>query len=135
MPIRTQRPASVAPPDATTVQFASTARALAAAARRFGLAAPSFRTPPRLADHDRTLRRHASGGVVAVRLGGRPWAAVVADMIDGVMALNQLDARRAARVRADLWHVVTSGVDAVESAPSAPSTVTVLRPPPRRIAC
>jgi len=106
MPTKAQQPPPVAPPAATTVQFAAAARALAAAARRFGLAAPSFRTPPRLVGLDRTLRRHTHGGVVAVRLRGRPWAAVVADMIDGVVALNRLDARRANRARADLWHTV-----------------------------
>jgi hypothetical protein len=100
-----------APPTAaTTVQFAAAARSLAAAARRFGLAAPTFRTPPRLVGLDRTVRRHARGGVVSVRLRGRPWAAVVADMIDGVVALNHLDVRRANRARADLWDVVAAEV-------------------------
>jgi hypothetical protein len=107
MPTHAQQPRTVvAPPAATTVQFAAAARALAAAARRFGLAAPSFRTPPRLVGLDRTVRRHPQGGVVSVRLRGRPWAAVVADMIDGVVAVNRLDVRRANRARADLWHAI-----------------------------
>ena len=97
MPEQLQQRAVVAPPAATTVQFAAAARALAAAARRFGLAAPTFRTPPRLVGLDRTVRRHANGGVVSVRLRGRPWAAVVADMVDGVVTVNRLDARRANR--------------------------------------
>ena len=103
----------MAPPAATTVQFAAAARALAAAARRFGLAAPTFRTPPRLIGLDRTVRRHAHGGVVSVRLRGRPWVAVLADLIDGVVTVNRLDARRANRARADLWDAVVShtGVD------------------------
>jgi hypothetical protein len=113
MPTHAQQQRTVvAPPAATTVQFAAAARALAAAARRFGLAAPSFRTPPRLVGLDRTVRRHAHGGIVSVRLRGRPWAAVVADMIDGVVAVNRLDVRRANRVRADLWHTVAARVDA-----------------------
>ena len=111
MPTHAQRPRTVvAPPAATTVQFAAAARALAAAARRFGLAAPSFRTPPRLVGLDRTVRRHPLGGVVSVRLRGRPWAAVVADMIDGVVAVNRLDVRRANRARADLWHTIAADV-------------------------
>lgn len=103
----------MAPPAASTVQFAAAARALAAAARRFGLAAPTFRTPPRLVGIDRTVRHHAQGGVVSVRLRGRPWAAVVADMIDGVVAVNRLDVRRANRARADLWDTISAhaGVD------------------------
>jgi hypothetical protein len=113
MPEQLQYRDVVAPPAATTVQFAAAARALAAAARRFGLAAPTFRTPPRLIGLDRTVRRHANGGVVSVRLRGRPWVAVLADLIEGVVAVNRLDARRANRARADLWDAVVShtGVD------------------------
>ena len=99
MPEQLQHRDVVAPPAATTVQFAAAARALAAAARRFGLAAPTFRTPPRLVGLDRTVRRHPQGGVVSVRLRGRPWVAVLADMIDGVVAVNRLDTRRANRAR------------------------------------
>jgi len=86
-----------------TVMFAEAARVLAAAARSHGLVAPSFRTPPRLLGLDRTVRRHPQGGSIAVRVRGRPWPAVVADMIDGIVALNRLDSIRANRVRADLW--------------------------------
>jgi hypothetical protein len=67
---------------------------------------PGFRTPPRLVGLDRTVRRHADGATVSVRVRGRPWAATVADMIDGVVAVNDLDARQANRLRADLWDVV-----------------------------
>ena len=124
----------VAPPAATTVQFAAAARALAAAARRFGMAAPTFRTPPRLVGLDRTVRRHAQGGVVSVRLRGRLWVAVLADMIDGVVAVNRLDARRANRARADLWSVVAvhAGVDPVGSAVSLPGSPA--RPATRSVA-
>lgn len=107
-----QRAPDRSPVHATTVQFAAAARALAAAARRFGLAAPTFRTPPRLVGLDRTVRRHARGGVVSVRIRDRPWPAVVADMIDGVVAVNGLDPRRANRARADLWDVVARDVGA-----------------------
>jgi len=125
MPTHAQQPRTVvAPPAATTVQFAAAARALAAAARRFGLAAPSFRTPPRLVGLDRTVRRHPQGGVVSVRLRGRPWAAVVADMIDGVVAVNRLDVRRANRARADLWHAIAADVG---EQPVGRSPVTDLR--------
>jgi hypothetical protein len=125
MPTHAQQPRTVvAPPAATTVQFAAAARALAAAARRFGLTAPGFRTPPRLVGLDRTVRRHGKGGVVSVRLRGRPWAAVVADMIDGVVAVNRLDVRRANRARADLWHSVAADVGAP---PIDPPSVTDLR--------
>lgn len=91
----------------STLEFAAAARSLSAATRRMGLSAPSFRTPPRLVGVDRTLRRHATGATVAVRVRGRPWAAIVADMIDGVVAANRLAAAPANRVRADLWAVAS----------------------------
>lgn len=87
----------------TTVMFAEAARVLAAAARAHGLRAPTFRTPPRLVGLDRTVRRSGSGGSVSVRVKGRPWPAVLADMIEGIVALNGLSAARASRARADLW--------------------------------
>ena len=127
MPEQPQQQGVVASPAASTVQFAAAARALAAAARRFGLAAPTFRTPPRLVGLDRTVRRHQRGGVVSVRVRGRPWVAVLADMVDGVVAVNRLDARRANRARADLWDAVatsaTIGVGRLDVAfPTADAT-------------
>lgn len=122
------------PGHATTVQFAAAARALAAAARRFGLAAPTFRTPPRLVGLDRTVRRHAKGGVVSVRIRGRPWPAVVADMVDGVVAVNGLDARRANRARADLWDVVARHVGVDSVAPPVWLPGATQQPRTRRVA-
>ena len=40
---------------------------------------------------------------MAVRLRGRPWPAVLADMIEGVIAVNDLAPPLATRVRTDLW--------------------------------
>ena len=134
MPDQPQLRTSETSPAASTVHFAAAARALAAAARRLGLAAPTFRTPPRLVGLDRTVRRHAGGGVVSVRLRDRPWPAVVADMVDGVVAVNRLDARRANRARADLWGVVAAhvGVDAARPPVSLPGSAAP--PPVRRVA-
>jgi hypothetical protein len=88
---------------ASTVDFASAARELTRVARRRGLIGPSFRCPPRLVGVDRTIRRRADGATVAVRLRGRPWPAVLADMIEGVVAANRLAAPQADRLRAELW--------------------------------
>jgi hypothetical protein len=79
---------------------------LSAAARRVGLVAPAFRTPPSLVGVDRTVRRRRAGATVSVRLRGRPWPAVFADMIDGVVAVNGLSGQQAGRARADLWDAV-----------------------------
>ena len=91
------------PTGTSTVDFAGAARALTRAARRMGLVGPSYRCPPRLVGVDRTIRRRPDGAIVAVRLRGRPFAAVLADMIEGVVVTNGLQPPRADRVRADLW--------------------------------
>ena len=87
----------------TTVHFAHAARTLTQEARRRGLVGPSFRCPPRVGGVDRTLRRRPGGAVVAVRLKGRPWPAVLADMIEGVVVANDLPAPAATRLRTELW--------------------------------
>lgn len=90
--------------EATSLRFSAAARTLGLVARRQGLTVPGFRSPPRLSEVDRTLRRRADGGAtVAVRLKGRPWVAVLADMIDGVIVANALQGADAARVRTRLW--------------------------------
>lgn len=87
----------------TAVDFAGAARTLTRAARALGLLGPSFRCPPRLVGVDRSIRRRPDGAIVAVRLRGRPWAAVLADMIEGVVVANRLAPPAADRARADLW--------------------------------
>jgi hypothetical protein len=96
--------------EAVTFRFADAARRLTAAARRLGLSAPAFRSPPRVPAVARTLRRRADGGaVVAVALRGRPWEAVLADLIDGVVAANRLAGADADRVRVRLWEAMVDG--------------------------
>ena len=70
------------------------------------LAVPGFRSPPRLRGADRSLRRLGGGTIVAVRVRGRPMAAVVADMIEGIVAANRLSGVEADRARAALWAAV-----------------------------
>ena len=109
---------STTPAAASTVDFASAARSLTREARRRGLVGPSFRCPPRLVGVDRSIRRRSDGAIVSVRLRGRPWVAVLADMIEGVVAANRLVAPQADRLRADLW--VLCGAELVE--PGVPTT-------------
>jgi hypothetical protein len=54
--------------------------------------------------------------VVAVRLKGRPFPEVTADMVDGVIAVNRLDETAAARLRPVLAEAVQSEVDQPEAA-------------------
>lgn len=89
----------------SSLRFARTVQVLGAAARAAGLAVPGFRTPPRLVGVHRSIKRWPAGGgsTVAVVVRGRPWPAVQADLIEGVVAANGLTSPAADRVRADLW--------------------------------
>lgn len=90
------------------VDFADLARRITRHVRREGLVAPSFRCPPRLIGADRTIRRRQEGAVVSVRVHDRPLAAVLADMIEGVIVTNHLATPRSDRARADLWGLLES---------------------------
>jgi hypothetical protein len=90
--------------ESPTVRFAAAVRALGGEARRCGLRMPGFRSPPRLLGVDRSLRRRPDGSAtVAVVVRQRPWAAVLADMVDGVVVANGLRGPAADRARASLW--------------------------------
>jgi len=103
-------------PVANALRFAAVARGLAGEARARGLAVPGFRSPPRLPGASRSLGRHPDGGaVVSVVVRGRPVAAVAADMVDGVLALNGLGGAEAEALRAALL-ASALGADAVRAA-------------------
>ena len=92
--------------ETTTLRFAEAARTLGRAARLRGLQVPTFRSPPGISDVQRSIRRRGGSATVAVVLRGRPWGAVLADMIEGIVAANGLDRTRADTIRAALWLVV-----------------------------
>src|SRR4051812_23591548 len=73
--------------------FARASHDLARVCGLHGLVAPSFRSPPAVPGVDRTLRWQPGGGgaVVAVRLWGRSFDAIRADMVDGVLAANRVE--------------------------------------------
>ena len=92
----------------TTMMFATAARFLANEAQRCGLDAPGFRSPPRTLGVQRTLRRTEHGGVVAVLVRDRPFVAVLADMIEGVIVVNRLSTPDADTIRTALWESLVS---------------------------
>lgn len=88
----------------TSLAFARSARTVAEASRSCGLVAPTFRSPPREPNRDRTIRWRLDGSAaVAVRLEGRPLVAVQADLIEGVLAANRLRGPEAETPRRVLW--------------------------------
>lgn len=98
---------SVAPIDrAPSVRFAAAARVVSEEARANGLRAPAYKSPPRLAGAHRTVRRAGRDVVVAVQVRGRPFAAVMADLVEGVVVANGLSGVDAGRARALMWEAL-----------------------------
>lgn len=93
----------------SSLRFARAVQALAQSARLLGLTVPGFRSPPRLIGVQRSIKRWPGGATVAVVVRGRPWAAVQADLIEGVVAANALEGPAAARARAALWAALEPG--------------------------
>lgn len=95
--------------ESTSLQFAATVRTLGAAVRARGLVVPGFRSPPRRPGADRTLRFAPDGtATVAVTVKGRPYQAVVADLIEGVVVVNELTGIEATRLRTALWEEIVA---------------------------
>ncbi len=88
----------------SSLRFAAVARELGQTARHHGMEVPAFRSPPRSPGVRRAIRRERDGSTtVSVMLRGRPAVAVVADMIDGMVAAAQLSDVEAGVVRDELW--------------------------------
>ncbi len=101
--------------EASSLRFAAAARSLGEVARAAGLVVPSFRSPPRIEGVDRTMKRQVdAAGVeavtVSVRIKGRPWVSVLADMIDGVLVANSLVGPTAGAARTVMWSAVEADV-------------------------
>ena len=101
--------------EASSLRFAAAARSLGEVARAAGLVVPSFRSPPRLEGVDRTMKRQVDAAgvesvIVSVRIKGRPWVSVLADMIDGVLVANALSGPTAGAARTVLWGAVEADV-------------------------
>jgi len=81
--------------------FALTAGDIADEARALRLVVRGFRSPPRHAGVQRSIRRHPSGAVtVAVAVRDRRAEAVLADMVEGLVQANRLAGPDAETVRA-----------------------------------
>ncbi|MEX1217912.1 MAG: hypothetical protein WEA11_05260 [Acidimicrobiales bacterium] len=101
----------IAAMEASSLRFAAAARSLGEVARAGGLMVPGFRSPPRLAGVDRTIKRQVDNAgteavTVSVRIKGRPWVSVLADMIDGVIVTNGLSGPTAGVARTVMWSAV-----------------------------
>ena len=93
----------------SSLRFARAVQVLAATARALGLVVPGFRSPPRLGGVQRSIRRWPGGATVAVVVRDRPWPAVQADLVEGVVAANDLRGAAADAARSALWAALTGG--------------------------
>ena len=124
-------PASVSDIEsAPSVRFSMFARAITQAGKGIGLDVPGFRSPPHDGHLDRTVRRHSSGSIVAVRVKDRPFAAVIADLVEGVIVCNRLTQREAGEVRNVLWDAAIQGDHKSGPKPSRRSTALIHRSGP-----
>ena len=99
--------------ESQSVQFGEAARSLAGRARSLGLTTPVFKSPPRIVGVSRTIRHRADGqAVIAIAFRSRPWNAVLADMIDGIVHINDLGGAAASRARDDLWEIFSAPTEA-----------------------
>ena len=115
-------------PRASATRFSETVRTVVTVSRRRGLRPPVFRSPPRLAGVDRTIRRQHNGSVVvAVRRGERPIGAVQADVIEGVVAANGLQGAAADKFRHAAW----AALDGPGAAPRQRASMDAAAPPAR----
>lgn len=99
--------------ESAALTFAATARLVTGACRHLGVGVPGFRSPPRDPGVQRSVTGTGDDAVVSVRLAGRPWPAVAADMIEGVVVANGLDTTGgdgAGRLRDALWEVLWDAV-------------------------
>lgn len=117
--------AGVVARELSSVRFAAIARRLSESARGSGIEAPGFRSPPRSPGLRRSIRRERDGSsTVSVALRGRPGVAVIADMVDGVVAAASLTGVEAAAARDSLWSAAAGLLDAeVEAQGSHPGRV------------
>ena len=86
--------------------FAELVMLLGAECRRLGLSVPFFRSPPR-AGLLRSIRRSDDGSAtVAVSVRGRDLAVICADLVDGILAANQLSGPEGETTRSALQRCV-----------------------------
>lgn len=103
----------------SSVRFAESVRIVAAEARRLGLIVPAFRSPPSLAQFDRTIARRPDPAdcTISIRVVGRPFAAVQADIVEGTLLVNQRSPEQDCELRRALWAIL-SVRGATESGPT-----------------
>ena len=101
--------------------FANAVRALSAAASGAGYEVPSFKGPPNLGEHSRTLKRNSDGSVtISVVFRGRAWLSTLSDIVEGFVVANS-HLEKAHELRDILWSVIEESDLSIIAGVSMPS--------------
>ena len=84
------------------LDFAELARHIVQALAGSDLVVPTFASPPKDPDVDRSIKRRNGSPLVSVRIRARSMADVATDMIEGVVVANNLLDDQATQVRSVL---------------------------------
>ena len=100
--------------ESKSILFANAVRALSSVARGAGYEVPSFKGPPNLGEHSRTLKRNSDGSVtISVVFRGRSWLSTLSDVVEGFVVANS-HLEKAYELRDMLWSVIEeSGLSVV----------------------
>lgn len=101
--------------EAPSMRFAVAARVVVEACHAEGIEVPAFRTPPKTKGIDRAIRRSELGSIVSVRIIGRPFLAVIADLVEGAVICNQFAGSQASSLRNVLWIQIVENLQVVET--------------------
>ena len=92
--------------ESKTFLFANAVRVLSTAAREGGYKVPSFKGPPDLGEHSRTLKRNNDGSVtISVVFRGRAWLSTLSDIVEGFVVANS-HFEKSYELRDLLWFVI-----------------------------
>ena len=101
--------------------FANTVRALSLASREAGYEVPSFKGPPNLGEHSRTLKRNSDGSItISVVFRGRAWLSTLSDIVEGFVVANS-HLEKAHELRDMLWSVIEESDLSIIAAAPVPS--------------
>ena len=101
--------------------FANAVRALSTADRGAGYEVPSFKGPPNLGEHSRTLKRNSDGSVtISIVFRGRAWLSTLSDIVEGFVVANS-HLEKAHELRDMLWSVIEESDLSIIAGVSMPS--------------
>ena len=91
--------------ESVSIQFSITVRTLGRIANQLGYVTPQFRCPPPSAQYQRSVRRNHDDLSISIVIRGRPWLAVLADIVEGFVIANAKSGQDS-EIRNILWDTI-----------------------------